>query len=321
MQKNSVIRSPFYNFSMRFLLIVIFSFLSIVGQAQSLVRAEKKLEKFYTKNPEKCIKYSAKLIKRGKHKGLSYYYSAISYYSLFEESEKDTHLKKSFLKLGKAKKKQFNFEIDIDKGIVPEIDAAMLDFINVYIEKKKYATALKYAKKYFIVFDKQIPRIEELNDLIESSNPKSVVRVKETETEVVKPKVIDGQKLLASAKTVLGTKYKFGGESKAGLDCSGFNVFVFRQSGIEIPHSAQAQSGMGDLVSKEDCKAGDLIFFGSNKNGRLKVQHAGMIYSNIDGKIKIIHCPNSGVSIEGEGDASYDMYWEKRFLHIKRLTK
>jgi hypothetical protein len=45
-----------------------------------------------------------------------------------------------------------------------------------------------------------------------------------------------------------------------------------------------------------------------------------MIYSNNNGKLKMIHCPNSGVCIEGEGEPSYDMYWQKRFLFIKRLS-
>ena len=51
-----------------------------------------------------------------------------------------------------------------------------------------------------------------------------------------------------------------------------------------------------------------------------KELQAYMIYSNENGKIKMIHCPNSGVCIEGEGEPSYDMYWQKRFLFIKRLN-
>ena len=74
-------------------------------------------------------------------------------------------------------------------------------------------------------------------------------------------------------------------------------------------------------MTKSECKPGDLIFYGSDKGDSLKIQHTGIIYSNLDGIIQVIHCSSKyGVEIAGQGEYGYDNYWEKRFLFIKRFS-
>jgi len=318
--------------SFRLILIIFFIFSGLLAKTQSLSKseskrlskAESKLEKFYNKKPEKCIKYANKLRKKGKYKGLTYYYCSISCYRIYKSSDKQRDLTKSFLNLEKSVNAKFDFNLNGNIDRISEIENAMIEFIDIDIENKKYSRAEKYSKKYFKIFNKQIPDYAKISELIRLSKVKpepkqseNTVNTKENKSNTI---TVNPAKLVSDAKSVVGTKYKYGGETKDGLDCSGFNVYVYRQSGINLPHSAQMQSGMGETVNKENCRPGDLIFFGSRTNGKLKVQHAGMILSNEDGKIKIIHCPSRGVIVEGEGDPSYDMYWEKRFLHIKRIS-
>ena len=48
----------------------------------------------------------------------------------------------------------------------------------------------------------------------------------------------------------LGTRYVYGGASPGGFDCSGFTMYVYKQFGYSLPHSAtsQWQSGLGTKV-------------------------------------------------------------------------
>ncbi len=82
------------------------------------------------------------------------------------------------------------------------------------------------------------------------------------------------------AKQYLGTRYVYGGSSPSGFDCSGFTMYVFKQMGVSLPHSAtsQWQSGKGEkLYSASELKTGDLVFFRdpSRANGKA-CSHAGI---------------------------------------------
>ena len=59
-----------------------------------------------------------------------------------------------------------------------------------------------------------------------------------------------------------GTPYILGGQSRDGIDCSGFvqKTFIDRFN-INLPRTTKDQAGYGKLVRKEDIQTGDLIFF------------------------------------------------------------
>jgi peptidoglycan DL-endopeptidase CwlO len=61
------------------------------------------------------------------------------------------------------------------------------------------------------------------------------------------------------AKRYLGVRYKFGGESPAGFDCSGLVEFVYAQVGIHLPHSAIEQGRIGHRVSLAHAVPGDVV--------------------------------------------------------------
>lgn len=92
------------------------------------------------------------------------------------------------------------------------------------------------------------------------------------------------------AEGYLGVPYKFGGQSRSGMDCSGFIGQVFREVyGMRLPRSSSAIYGFGEPVSKADLEPGDLVFF--RKLGF--IDHSG-IYM---GKGYFIHAATSaGVS-------------------------
>lgn len=56
------------------------------------------------------------------------------------------------------------------------------------------------------------------------------------------------------------TWYVFSGDQPTGWDCSGLTRWAYAQLGIEIPHSATKQAGVGRVV--ETPELGDIVLFG-----------------------------------------------------------
>lgn len=73
----------------------------------------------------------------------------------------------------------------------------------------------------------------------------------------------------------VGCKYKPGGASPSGFDCSGFTMYCYRAYyGIRLPHGANMQSSYGHKVSLGSMKVGDIIFIDHDHNG--KADHVGL---------------------------------------------
>ncbi len=79
--------------------------------------------------------------------------------------------------------------------------------------------------------------------------------------------------LLAHYKQWKGVKYKYGGNSKKGIDCSAFVQNTYRDAlKIKIPRTTKLQSQVGQEIGMADLQIGDLIFF---KTG-YKTRHVGI---------------------------------------------
>ena len=70
-----------------------------------------------------------------------------------------------------------------------------------------------------------------------------------------------GQEIVEYAKQYLGYPYVYGGAGSSSFDCSGFTMYVYKNFGYSLSHSARAQSKMGTYVEKENLQPGDLVFF------------------------------------------------------------
>ena len=68
-----------------------------------------------------------------------------------------------------------------------------------------------------------------------------------------------GDALVRYALSFIGVPYVWAGASPSGFDCSGFTQYVFKQLGVAIPRTADAQFAAGQPVS--DPLPGDLVFF------------------------------------------------------------
>ncbi|HEY6626817.1 MAG TPA: C40 family peptidase, partial [Ignavibacteriaceae bacterium] len=84
------------------------------------------------------------------------------------------------------------------------------------------------------------------------------------------------EKMLMEIIKYLNTPYKYGGNTKDGMDCSAFTQILFRDVfNINLERSARLQYTQGSVVTKDDTlKFGDLVFFNTRK--RVKPGHVGI---------------------------------------------
>ena len=116
------------------------------------------------------------------------------------------------------------------------------------------------------------------------------------------------------ARSFVGTKYKYGGITRKGIDCSGLSYNVYKEIGITLPRTSSAQSGVGKRVYIGEVVKGDLIFFGSEP-GNKRITHIGIVSYSKDGHVKMIHASTSKGVRE---DAVDKYYWRQRYIRASR---
>lgn len=122
------------------------------------------------------------------------------------------------------------------------------------------------------------------------------------------------QDLILKGLELVGINYRRGGtDPDNGLDCSGFVQIVFKDAvGMLLPRTAREQSEMGNVVDKNELKAGDLVFFNTM---RRTFSHVGIYL----GDNRFLHAPRTGAEIRVE-DMSQG-YWVKRYNGARRVVE
>jgi cell wall-associated NlpC family hydrolase len=110
-----------------------------------------------------------------------------------------------------------------------------------------------------------------------------------TSASQVQARAAFNAKVLVNAKKASGVRYKRGGSSMKGFDCSGYVKYVYAKAGKSLPRTSRAQFKATKVISKSQAKPGDLVFFHKgSKKGR--VYHVA-IYA---GNGKIYHASRPG---------------------------
>ncbi|EIC82871.1 outer membrane lipoprotein [Serratia sp. M24T3] len=106
-----------------------------------------------------------------------------------------------------------------------------------------------------------------------------------------------------------GVRYRLGGDSKRGIDCSAFVQTTFReQFGMDLPRSTYEQEDIGKKIQRNKLRPGDLVLFGAGSTGR----HVGIYLGND----QFVHASTSnGVMISSLSEA----YWTKRYREARRV--
>ena len=120
--------------------------------------------------------------------------------------------------------------------------------------------------------------------------------------------------ILESARSLVGTPYRFGGTSPAeGFDCSGLVTYVARLHGILLPRIVSDQFAAGRAVDRSDLAPGDLVFYSTVGPG---ATHVGIVLES-NGTLRFIHAPADGSSVRVE---RFDTpYWESRWVGARRV--
>jgi lipoprotein Spr len=122
--------------------------------------------------------------------------------------------------------------------------------------------------------------------------------------------------LIEKATDNVGVRYKAGGTTKSGFDCSGLVFTTFESENIKLPRSSYEQAKIGKVIPLNDAQKGDLIFFKTNKSKQ--INHVGLITEVNSDEIKFVHSSTSkGVIISSTKEA----YYQNSFAQVNRVIE
>ena len=115
-----------------------------------------------------------------------------------------------------------------------------------------------------------------------------------------------------TAMSLIGTPYRYGGNSPlTGLDCSGFVKYVYKETlNTNLPRTAAEMSRVGQPVSRDELKPGDLVFYNTMRRSN---SHVGIYLG--DGRF--IHSPRTGQRVRI--NSMDESYWRGRFNGARRI--
>ena len=119
----------------------------------------------------------------------------------------------------------------------------------------------------------------------------------------------DNLSLYNAGSEWLGVKYRYGGDTKNGVDCSGLVCNLYKQVyGIKLERStANMLRKNCVIVNKNNLREGDLVFFRTSGSARFRVPtHVGLYLKSG----KFIHASASkGVIISNLSEPYYSRTW------------
>ncbi|OAD90097.1 hypothetical protein A7A78_07725 [Aequorivita soesokkakensis] len=161
------------------------------------------------------------------------------------------------------------------------------------------------------IIGKETPKTQNTKKERTKSNKQVIAKEEEPEKEDAKDV---RETIIDYAKSFQGTRYKFGGTTSAGMDCSGLVYTAFQKENITLPRISRDMAKKGILVSFKDIEKGDLVFF--KTSSRNAITHVGLVVEAKRGEVKFIHSTTqAGVIISSLDEA----YWKKAFVEVRRI--
>jgi len=237
-----------------------------------------------------------------------------------------------------AKKEESKSEVKKETPtVVVEKEVKTAENTEIEVSHEVLAKETKYgiAKQYGLTvkeLEAQNPKIankllvgEKLTIRTSKSNVKTPVKYDFTDDSLVDGDGINynaksfqgtdlADQLISTASENIGVRYRSGGTTKDGFDCSGLMCSTFGAFDIQLPRSSIEQSQFGVKVDVENAQKGDLIFF--KTNGRSQINHVGMVVEVCDGEIKFIHASVGGGVIIS---SIKEKYYSQRLTQINRV--
>lgn len=224
-------------------------------------------------------------------------------------------------------------QIEAPKSVVIPEPIETVSATDVIHKVQPKETLYRISKKYGV----SVSELQRLNPTVTSGLPVGFdLVVKKGSSQVVEtPKAIEetpvktvevaplsmenmskADFLIAKASQHLGTRYRSGGTSPGGFDCSGLMIATFQEIEMKLPRTSREQSNYGVSIDRSQAQKGDLIFF--TTNGRGNINHVGMVTEVIGDEIKFIHSSiQAGVIIS----STKEDYYAKRFVKVNRVLE
>lgn len=140
---------------------------------------------------------------------------------------------------------------------------------------------------------------------------------KGSEASTIKSNKSKVENLIKSARTYLGVKYRYAGNDRNGIDCSGLTCASFKTVEISLPRTANDQAGIGKRVYIGELRKGDLVFF-TDKKGNTKITHVGIVTNVTSSSVTFIHASTKKGVIENE---LLTGYYRELFLKAVRVLE
>ncbi|MCM3128954.1 MULTISPECIES: C40 family peptidase [unclassified Paenibacillus] len=115
--------------------------------------------------------------------------------------------------------------------------------------------------------------------------------------------------LSKTVNNTVGIPYQYGGSTLSGFDCSGFTRYVYKQLGVNLPHSSKQQFHKGQAIKKSELVKGDLVFFNTSGSG---VSHVGIYLGNNQ---FVSATSSKGIAITPINKG----YWSSKYYGAKRM--
>ena len=152
--------------------------------------------------------------------------------------------------------------------------------------------------------------VEAGDSTAESAPPKPVAEAPLPETTISKAEAV-----IETALEYSGTRYKYGGTTRKGMDCSGLLYVSFLENDVPLPRSSHLMADEGKRIRLSQIQKGDLLFF-KTQRGRKKINHVGLVVDVADDEIKFIHSTTSrGVIVSSLREG----YWNYSFVKATRI--
>lgn len=133
--------------------------------------------------------------------------------------------------------------------------------------------------------------------------------------EEVVSKITKADAIIATSLTFANVRYKYGGTTRKGMDCSGLLYTSFKAHDILLPRVSYAMAEKGTLIKLKEITKGDLLFFKTNRKGK-RINHVGMVVAIEGNNIKFIHATSSrGVIVSSLKEG----FWNYTFVKAKRI--
>lgn len=159
----------------------------------------------------------------------------------------------------------------------------------------------------------EVNKVDKVNSVgtavvIESCTP---LQFKYAQLMNVEVETIGSNKLYEVIEDWWGTRYRYGGTTKKGIDCSAFAGTLLNETyRVSLPRTARDQYAQCEKVQRDNLQEGDLVFF----NTRGGVSHVGVYLNNG----YFVHSSvSSGVTISSLNDD----YYNRKYIGGGRINQ